>query len=312
MNIIKKQSKMKFGLYEVVLMNDVGEKFRERVIKGKSYVVAEPGREYCIKVLIHRDATGNFPVRLMRVGLFVDGIDVNYWKRLDCDCLGSSEPYICTTFWGFKKNATELKAFVFSQPGIRKEQSFKDITEKPLGQLKVVVYEAVRSVGIFDNRSGNHDVPASSSISDGRKFWQQASAVTQGGRTIESSKEKFDPIPRWANKSFEPLNTIICEYHTNDMLDFLENFSEKTNSSNASVNDPVNSRYAIASSLSMKRELEVDSNTESLSPKRRNDTEINPTQDDIKFLPVTKIVPLLDLTEEENAPSISYVTLGKL
>jgi hypothetical protein len=57
--------------------------FEERSISGNTYAVAIPGQEYCVKVNIYRDENGQFAPARLRIGLYVDGSDVQYWKRID-------------------------------------------------------------------------------------------------------------------------------------------------------------------------------------------------------------------------------------
>jgi hypothetical protein len=70
-------------------------------------VKAIPNEEYSVKVNVYRNKDGNFPAPLLRIGLFVDGVDVHYWKRIDLTdnlilTAHKKEP-VSTRFWGFKQ-----------------------------------------------------------------------------------------------------------------------------------------------------------------------------------------------------------------
>src|SRR5690242_10677228 len=106
---------MKIGQFEVLVLcvNDAGTEtvLSEKVVDGTLFAVAEPGKEYFVKVNVHRDLEGNFTFKYVRIGLFVDGYDVQYWKRLDMSdqsTIPSDQPSH-TKFWGFKENTADLK-----------------------------------------------------------------------------------------------------------------------------------------------------------------------------------------------------------
>lgn len=236
---------MRVGLFEVLLFegqdDSTGQekRFKEETIDYKdasnavttrSYIHAAPGVEYNVKVNIYRDRNGNFPYNQLRIGLYVDGNDVNYWKRIDF-----SEPSILprdkripasSTFWGFKKNTEDLVSFVFATP------SFTDLKEErnqnqPLGSIKVVIYEAqlVSEGGVFHNKIAVDKGIAASSVNERKKFHQQASLTTKEGRKVHKEREKFDPLVRWVNKSTTPIQIMTLYYHTPSTISLLSNMA---------------------------------------------------------------------------------------
>ncbi len=116
----------------------------------------------------------------------MDSVDVQYWKRLDFSDPSIVEmDAVSATFWGFKKNTGDLRAFTFASPDITKSGSTSSYSSSSSveasyndnkGQLRVVLFEAFLSQGTFDNSSGPHDVPlCPGGVDESTKFWQQAS-----------------------------------------------------------------------------------------------------------------------------------------
>ena len=109
---------MRQGPYELQLVTTGGDNncnecvLQERDIHGMRIVTAEPGQSYHVKINIYRDHKGRFPSKYLRFGLYVDGIDVQYWKRIDLsnEKLLPSDPMepVVSRFLGFKKNTTEM------------------------------------------------------------------------------------------------------------------------------------------------------------------------------------------------------------
>jgi hypothetical protein len=143
---------MRDGQYEVILCNKDEVDINEMIIDEKNYAIAKQSDEYFVKVNIWRDSNGEFPSQHIRIGLFIDGCDVNYWKRLDFKDVDSDSNYLCAKFWGFKKNSTELCAFVFSPPNLSSNEVV--FNNKANGTIKAVFYEANVVGGIFENKSG--------------------------------------------------------------------------------------------------------------------------------------------------------------
>lgn len=219
---------MRQGPYELLVLNSDSVAYEERDLFGKPCVRAEPGREYHILVNVYRNNAGRFPAKYLRFGLFVDGIDVQYWKRLDLsdtDLLPTHplEP-VSSRFWGFKKNVNDIRSFLFSLPETSYSSSAKmeNGDFKSLGSVKLVVYEASVTNGVYENQGGQFEAPSAQAVSEQGKFWEQASLTTAAGRQIVNTKEKFVPLPRWSNLRKVPDEVLTVSYHTASMIDFLE------------------------------------------------------------------------------------------
>lgn len=203
--------KMKDGLFEVVAYLTKDEsRLQEVELDGKWYFVAVPNEEYCVKVNIHKDTRRNcWPANYLRIGLCVDSVDVNYWKRLDL-----TEPMFETvnvasaSFWGFQSGVNSIDSFKFSNlsdgSGSSSTSSSSssisgnnnsnssgstvvdhsnsntaDKTHQWKGQFVVSIFEAKVSTGIFNNHATslptvnkNNNVVNNDS---NNKFWKNPS-----------------------------------------------------------------------------------------------------------------------------------------
>jgi hypothetical protein len=75
---------MREGIFEAACYDSkTNKRFPEAEIDGMSYVISEPGLEYYVQLSVYRNSDQNWEYDYLRVGLFVDGFDVQYWKRLD-------------------------------------------------------------------------------------------------------------------------------------------------------------------------------------------------------------------------------------
>ena len=208
--------------------------FEERTVGGKTYAVAMPGHEYCVKVNVYRDEDGNFTPKRLRIGLYVDGNDVQYWKRIDLTkehLLPSNvETPVSVKFWGFKKDITDIRSFQFVTPKtVSSEADMSSSNIESLGQIHAVIYEAVVVGGTFENKVGAHEVPTSQNISEVGKFWQQASLSTRGGRKLPKDFEQFDPLEKWINvDKVKPLHSMTLFYHTRSTLDCIESLGSSS------------------------------------------------------------------------------------
>lgn len=277
---------MKDGLIEVLLQrNETGEPLEER----EGFVLGSVGDEYHVRVVVHRDATTkNFPFnqKTIKVGLYVDNIDVQYWKRLDLRCdLDATE----VIFWGFKQSKQDIKTFVMTTPKALSEtkgrNDQKNNEEDTLGQVCIVFFEAKVTEDVFSNAVESIAISQGYHLSENKKFWQQASVVTTAGKDM--NKEKFEPIVKWTNISSSPSKTIIINYHTTEMLRMMKSIEEDSGS--------------ILGKRSLTQNEVVDLTS-------RNDEDVHKTvktipdaseQDGITFVPVTKSVPLLDITGDD-------------
>lgn len=258
---------MRVGQFEILLMNTDLKHLEEQTIAGTTYAVATEGNEYIVRVFVHRDQYGNFPVERMRVGLYVDGHDVQYWKRLDTSATKTDSDVTCvsTTFWGFKKSSTEIHAFTFATPDTVSSTE----SSSSVGKIEVVIYEAEVVGGINENTSGQYGVPKSQTVGGDKKFYMQASVGTTGGRKLENI-EKFDPLLRWTNKHSHPIASLVLSYHTLDMLHLIENIR----------------RESVKASVLGKRSAEIIAQT---------DTD---DCDEVAVIPVVRKYELVDLTDE--------------
>ena len=233
---------MRQGCFEVSLVDANGVVFDERTlgVDRRCFVRAEPGKEYHVRINVYRNPdTGRFPVRYLRLGLYVDGCDVQYWKRLDLSneavLPGNKLLPVSSCFWGFKKNVTELRSFIFATPigeggsKIQLSERSRATVAAELGTIRVVAFEAVLVGGTYSNTHGEHEVPGTAQLpGEGEgscsKFWQQPSVSTAAGRRVEDSRERFRPLLRWQNSTAEPLQELVLHYHSAHMLEFLTSF----------------------------------------------------------------------------------------
>lgn len=267
---------MRVGQFEVLLMNTDLMHLPEQTIAGSTYAVATEGSEYIVRVFVHRDANGKYPAARMRVGLYVDGHDVQYWKRLDTTDAKTDSSVSCvsTTFWGFKKSSTEIHSFMFAAPEPISSTATKSTSS--VGKIEVVIYEAEVVGGINENTSKEYGVPTSQIVDGDKKFYMQASVGTTGGRKLENI-EKFDPLLRWTNKYSHPMTTLILSYHTQDMLNIIEQIRQES----------------IKSSMLGKRSVE----------------EIQTPDDgeDVVIVPVVRKYELVDLTDDSGDVVVSTI-----
>jgi hypothetical protein len=90
--------------FEVTVLKENGEPYKETQINGAPSFNAEEGQEFKVKVAVY--GSGWY-----RAFLEVDGADVGYsW------CLGGSVH--TRTFAGFRENHLDLRTFRFSQPSL--------------------------------------------------------------------------------------------------------------------------------------------------------------------------------------------------
>ena len=113
---------------------------------------------------------------------------MQYWKRIDLTkehlLPTAANVPVSATFWGFKKNVSDIRSFQFAATKASSNVACnRESDSKPLGQIHVVIYEAMVAGGTFKNKCGDHQVPTDQSIPEGKKFWEQASLSTSGGRT---------------------------------------------------------------------------------------------------------------------------------
>ena len=91
-------------------------------INDLRYAKVEDGKAFAVQVIIHKTSENGFWFKKyhecpphIRIGLYVDGVDVQYWKRLDVK--ETTATTMSSIFWGFKdnNNATSgLRSFNFA------------------------------------------------------------------------------------------------------------------------------------------------------------------------------------------------------
>lgn len=229
---------MREGFFEVLIyIPKTKSNLNEKEINHVPYCIAIPNEEYMIKVNIYRDKnTKKFPMKYARIGLYIDTVDVNYWKRLDMSDVAQDVDVVTATFIGFKKSDNELKAFMFGntvQDHISESNKSDTGDVTGVGSIRVDIFEAEvhENNTIFNNLSGCHEVPSSSRMklnSEGTKFWQQPSVSTLSGRSLRN-QEQFLPVVKWVNKPHpitkkitDPLHVLTLKYHNELVLQTVE------------------------------------------------------------------------------------------
>lgn len=294
---------MRVNCYELLLVDEYDNNICDEVIINHQHYARinyKSNLEFIVKVNVYKDMkTNQYPCKYIRVGLYIDGIDVAYWKRIDTtadNTISLSCNYITARFLGFKKNVNDIRSFLFTIP--RQDTSTKSMNDeqsKPLGSIHVVFFEAQIEGGIYENNIGCSEVPNEDShvLNADTKFFEQASLATVGGRSIESGKEPFRPLSRWSNTSTEPLFDMTLYYHSKDILNVIQLAnSENTRSSNKSsqILDLTEGNDSITQSSDNMDDLTVavDSNDK-----------FEKSDDEIIVLPRPKrLLEVLDLTTE--------------
>ena len=292
-------------------MTGEGEPEREFVevnIDGKPYVQAELGRAYAVKINVYRDKNGKFPFELMRIGLFVDGCDVNYWKRVDSS-LNENSDFMSAKFMGFKKNTTELLAFVFASPTAvsnKSSLSSSSLLSSSLGSIRVVFHEAYIKGGLFHNNVAFHEPPSSSDASyisqDGKKVHQLPSVATRAGAKV-STAEPFNPLVTWLNVTKEPQKELTFSIHSESVLRLIKQVSgeSRLNGEEIKVGDKrLHSATSHSSNASGRggRESDDDNNDD------------DGEDDDVQLLKKpAREVECIDLTADE--PQLSTILINQ-
>lgn len=272
---------MRWAQYEVKLVGENDRSFEETTINGSTYVIANPGERYHVKITVFPDVNGNFPAKYLRFGLYVDGKDVQYWKRLDLSSPSNSP--MTVRFWGFKQNLDDICSFVFSSIQSTDIGGTRADTQ-PLGAIRVVVFEAAIEGGVFNNLIGAKNLSLNTCITTNQKVADQASIATVMGSAISKDVEKFPAnLTKWKNVSKFPMETIDLRYHTRAALNILQMASSNI------------------SSLGNKRSLPPDfSGNDSDQQRQKVAAEINDNEDDdVVAVPIVKHVPLIDLTDDD-------------
>ena len=306
--------KDKSGSFEVLLVRGEGaheSTIEERTIGGNVYAIAQPDLEYYVKINVYKDRkTKAFPVPYLRIGLYCDGQDVNYWKRLDLTDPTLPE-YVSAKFHGFQRSTEDIRQFKFATPGfdsgVDSSQRKGKGDEKPLGAIRVVFYEAAIVGGDYENKASLKAVPGIEIITGDKKFWQVASLTTTAGRQLDMEKQKYNVLERWKNKTTEPMKEMVLKYHQSHVLDFIEQLSQDNKNSGDNKNNNGNNHGNVDIKFEDKKrkgdgvKKGKGSAAESKKPKRRVIEDED--EDEIQALPTpVKVVPMLDLTDEDALP----------
>ena len=254
------------------------------------------------------------------VGLYIDGIDVQYWKRIDFSHLDDiikkdntkTTKFVTAKFYGFKKNVNEIRSFVFSNPTVQSSNDYNNLINenedinRPLGSIHVIFYEAKVENGIYDNQNGQYEVPNQNThqISDKKKFFEQATVTTIGGKLIDKTKEPFNPLTKWSNKSNEPSHSMTLYYHSKMTIDLLNNIEIQNNN--------VNNKRKYNKIIDLTNENENESNIKSqknLNNQNESESEVEVEDDELQVLPLPpKIIPCYNLIDENN-PQITQIII---
>ncbi len=267
---------MRIGNIEMILINSSGQQFEEATADNIVYALVNPGDEYHVQVNIYRDMDGRLPSTYLRIGLYVDGHDVNYWKRIDGSAVSADSEVIGAKFWGFKKSGNEIKGFQVAPVSVSGSGRMFS-SESEVGQIKAVIYEAEVTEGVFDNVGKFCEPPSSTVFSETQKFYSIPSVTTVAGRSYDQ-REVFKPILRWRNKSDVPISTVILRYHTRQIVSLLNDITAE----DVGVSD-TNSRKRPRDEISTDAVDAVSSNENG----------------DVEIVPIVKHIPILDLTASD-------------
>jgi hypothetical protein len=238
---------MRVGNFELVLKSRLTsgegseENLPEEQILDETTVIGEMGSEYLVCVNIYRDEkTGKWPAPKLRVGLHVDGHDVQYSNRVYLsDKLPKEVDYVTAVFEGFKKNAVDLRSFKFGTPSYIPYSSHKSLAASgsvsipgarkktkvdDLGKITAFVFKCLQTswTATVANESRFHELHSHESSGREKKAWFQPSLVTTAGQHIAEETERFPKeLAKWTNvgggtggDSNKPVQTLTVHYHT--------------------------------------------------------------------------------------------------
>lgn len=169
---------MREGQFEVCITSGDGVHLKEQHLGTKTYVEATPGEKFVVVVRIYSTLIGNkiqWPATRLRIGLYVDGIDVGYWKRIDLSnlhLLPQDLSPVTTEFCGYKVDS-DLHQFVFAEPTTNDNPPPQN--HGSFGSLKICIFEAkpASGGGIFLNSTTISACPSNTDIGDS-KFYQNS------------------------------------------------------------------------------------------------------------------------------------------
>ena len=279
--------------------------------------------------------------------------------------------YIHTAkFWGFKENSAEFRSFIFTDPKAEptstitttsttssttpassssaSSNSVVQNTTSQIGQIKVIIHEAILKDGLFDNKCGKpsstpltNDPTTTNTNNTNTKFWMQPSVGTGAGRSV-TGKDEFKPVAKWENKSSIPTQTILLKYHTQLNYDLLYKHSLQLKTRKQSDNQtPTSSSIPLLKRIRYDEQTNTvdlttddedghnsdpitSNNTTSNLPKITMNTgncneasesqtpfEEEVVNDEVTLVRVPKIIPFVDMTNEESEPQWSSCTVDR-
>jgi hypothetical protein len=140
--------------FEVTVLRENGQPYKETEINGAPGFIAEIGQEFKVKVVIHNAALlapYAHGKGCYNVSLEVDGKDVGYsWY------LGHSFPTY--TFAGFRENHVDVRAFRLSQPSLSDICTGDQISAK-VGSIHVEVWAQRLVAGGYEVEKGQFTAP---------------------------------------------------------------------------------------------------------------------------------------------------------
>eukprot|EP01039_Chlorochromonas_danica_P002023 gene2023-2206_t len=295
---------MRQGQFEITLLNENGQLYKEQSVDSTVYAIATPGAKYHVQIKVYPDEKGDYPARYLRFGLYVDGRDVQYWKRLDLSAVSSSsvggkkDPQH-VRFWGFKKNTDEIISFVFAIPNQSIVLPERLPGSRPLGSVKAVIYAARLVGGVFNNLVCVKDIPKAQQVSQNEKVMLQPSLTTSLGERVHN--EKFVPnLAKWENISSQPLATLELRYHTEQTLNILQGIGLHPK---RSCDDLDQSSQTKKGRFTLNGELSSDNGN---ADKAREVEEA-----EVVIIETEKVVPLLDLTDDTLTPAWQHLVVRR-
>eukprot|EP01032_Pedospumella_encystans_P008317 gene8317-9889_t len=292
---------MRQGCFELLVFEGEGAKFEECELEGKSFVRAEPGKEYKVKFIIHRDASGNYPYQNIRFYLAVDGTQVDSGYCFALDPLQSAHE---TVISGFRVNSETIEAFTFSGLAVVSDPTPSQVALKA-GRLEVLVYEAERTaLAANPANCGTYAAPSTGTISDNKKFWTQPSLATTSGRKV---MQAFNPAKFIYRKLRDiPDATLAIQYHTVEVLTFLQ---DQYNKRHALPVKPVEAA-AVHIDLSVEPDLSeptavlvpptVYDLSQDTEPRREKSVKMEKTRASIRGARNRRAASIVDLTGDED------------
>ena len=214
-----------------VLVMQVGSNksaFSEKTVNDVTYaLIPSAGCEYIVRIILHRNKYTQFfpfedvPCQCLKVGLYIDGIDCGYYKRVSYSkALPHHHSTVACEFTGFRTEGNRVRAFVVSNTIGSSDMNINESsTSNNVGNIKVTFNMAKATENVFENRSTSREVPGASKLVDNnQKYFKQAKYSTGAGRTLNMS---FTTTKQWVNINSLPDKTITMKYQKTDIIEAL-------------------------------------------------------------------------------------------